>query len=154
MQRAARRSLCIDRRLAMVVSLLYLIAATPAVACSVSVAPLVFGAVDPLSGADSDSATSVAIDCDGVVSYSIALSSGGGMALERVMTSGSATLAYNLYSDASHGLVWGDGTAGTVLVDGIDPGTGSTHTVYARIPPQPQAVPGTYGDSIVVTVSF
>jgi spore coat protein U-like protein len=153
MHRAAHSSSRV-RRLRLAAAVLLLSTGWPAVACSVSVAPLVFGPIDPLQGSDSDSATSIAIDCGGAMTYSIALSTGSGTMLEREMTSGDNTLAYNLYTDASRNLIWGDGSAGTVLVDGADPGTGSSHTIHAAIPSQPLAVPGSYGDSIVVTVSF
>ena len=86
MHLSAHRTKRIGRRFASATVVMLLLGPAPALACSVSVAPLVFGSIDPLQGADADSATSVSIDCGGAMSYSIALSTGSGTQLERVIT--------------------------------------------------------------------
>jgi spore coat protein U-like protein len=80
---------------------------------------------------------------------------GGGTFAGRRMSSGGAHLSYQLFSTASRSTVWGDGTAGTVTVSGdCPPGCETSYTVYGRIPTKQPAAPGTYIDTIVVTVTF
>lgn len=122
-------------------------------ACGVDTVSVAFGAYDPISGLAADGVGSVVVSCEPAASYSIALSAGGGSYAARLLTAGAANLQYNLYSNPSHSMVWGDGSAGTVTVDGT--GTGATHHVYGRIPgSQTAAVAGAYSDLVLVTVDF
>ncbi len=68
--------------------------------------------------------------------------------------SGTHELSYNLYTDATHTMIWGDGTGGSTTVSGTADQSGTEHTIYGRVPWQPQAVPGSYSDSIVITISY
>ena len=76
--------------------------------------------------------------------------------LNREMDSGSNTLAYNLYTDALFGTIWGDGLAGTATV-GITPlgmGIAGNTVVNGRVLlADALAAPvGAYLDTVVVTV--
>lgn len=126
----------------------------PAFACSVSATPLVFGAIDPLVAAPTDSAAEVFVTCPAHTEYSIQLSSGNGSYLARYLVSGAHRLYYNLYADASRFTIWGDGSGGSATVAGSADSTGSTHTIHGRIPHDSTAVPGSYGDTIIVTISY
>lgn len=128
--------------------------AVPAAACTVSVGSLAFGSIDPLAGAATDSAATIEITCPASAGYTISLGSGAGTYASRRLESGSNYLAYNLYTDASRTLVWGDGTGGSLTVNGMADSNGTVHTVYGRIPSQPTAVPGEYVDAIVVTIEY
>jgi len=64
----------------------------------------------------------------------------------RKMKFNQKTLNYNLYTNASRSNVWGDGTGGTWTV------TGSQLIVHASIPGGQIVTPGTYNDTVVVTV--
>ena len=131
-----------------------LIVSQPAwsVTCSSSATGVSFGNYSVFSNADSDSAGSVSVSCDGIASYSIALSPGNGTYSARRMASGTNHLDYNLYREASRSTVWGDGTSGSSVVTGS--GTAATHTVYGRIPSRQNVYAGSYSDNIVVTVSY
>jgi spore coat protein U-like protein len=123
-----------------------------AVSCSVSTQGVNFGAYDPFGVIPHDNTGSVTISCDGVISFQISLNTGMGSYAARQMTSGSSTLHYNLYTDATHTTVWGDGTGGTgtrggQLLDG-------NFTVYGRIPTRQNVSVGTYSDAIMVTVDY
>lgn len=131
-----------------------LVFAAPAFACTVTATGFQFGVIDPLIATTTTSTSTITVNCPAPTSYMIALSPGSGTFAERLMTSGTNTLSYNLYADAAHTIIWGDGTAGTSTVNGSASTAGSTHTVYGRAPHQPTAVPGVYSDSIVVTLSF
>lgn len=134
--------------------LLGCLCAFPGAACTVSGGTLAFGAINPLIAAASNSTATISVSCPSSTPYSIALSAGGGSFGTRTMTSGSHVLDYNLYIDATHSVVWGDGTGGTATVNGSADASGTQHTIYGTIPWQPQAWPGTYADTIVITVSY
>ena len=68
-------------------------------------------------------------------------------------TSGGATVTYSLYSDSGHSTVWGN-TIGSDTVTGTGSGSPQSFTVYGRVPPQATAAPGTYNDTITVTVTY
>jgi len=126
----------------------------PAQACSVATTTLAFGAIDPLQGVPTDSTTTISVECPALTSYAIAISPGSGTYSGRKMSSSDAQLAYQLYVDASRLTVWGDGSAGTAVVNGSADDLGSNHTVYGRVPHQPLARPGVYTDVLLVTVTF
>jgi spore coat protein U-like protein len=67
--------------------------------------------------------------------------------------SSSATIPYQLFSNAARTQNWGN-TAGTG-VNGTGTGSAVDHTVYGRVPAQavaPQA--GAYSDTVTVTVVY
>lgn len=149
-------------------------AAWAAVDCSVSASPMAFGQYDPDAGdLDSDSGQ-VTVSCrvvssappfGGVISYSISMSPGfGGSYNNRRMQSGANTLRYNLYVSGirSAAEVWGDGTSNTQTVPGsitlqsqLGDSRTRDHIVYGRIiGNQTTVAPGTYGDSILITLTF
>jgi len=66
-------------------------------------------------------------------------------------------LTYNLYVDAAHTQIWGDGTGGTsTLPLEFEFRASSTHTInvplYADLPAQALQPPGTYADIIIAGV--
>lgn len=138
-----------------VLGLLLMLAGTAAhAACTVSATSHAFGVIDPLVAVDHDSTSSVSVSCDTLTSYSVSLSAGAGTYGNRELVSGSDALMYNLYDDAARSRVWGDGSGTTVTVNGSADSGGTTHSVYGRVPHQPTAVPGSYSDSITVTVTY
>lgn len=134
--------------------------------CNVSTTSVAFGSFNPLSMANTDSTGTVKVSCGGVVGlaipYQVDLGKGAtGSYAARRMTSGGNPITYNLFIDNSRSQVWGDGTGGTQTVTGnigLDvAGTSPpvTYTVYGRIPgSQTTAVPGLYGDSVSVTLTY
>ncbi len=142
-----------------------LAAATCVCTCTVATVNVAFGSYNPLPGAASDSTGSVTLDCSviaGSVSYTEALSAGNGSNgyAPRTMSSGANHVNYNLYLDSARATVWGDGTGSTQTQSGasgtIINGTYSnTFTVYGRIlSNQTSTQPGSYSDSITVTVTY
>ena len=142
------------RELPRVALLAALSCSAPAAACSVSASSLAFGSIDPLARIDTDSSSSITVNCPDPTAYTVAIGSGLSGSLQRHLSSGSATLEYQLYTDASRATVWGDGAGGGVTVGGSADATGTSHIVYGRVPSQPLAVPGFYVDTLLVTVSF
>lgn len=138
--------------------------------CSITSIALAFGGYDPAAPSPDDTATTLTVTCSYVppsatnVGYTITLSNGmhGTDATTRQMASGSGRLAYNVFNDASRTRVWGTGNAGSVVATGsmtVGPGVGNgtrtaTHTVYGRVPALQDAMPGTYLDSLVLTLVY
>lgn len=133
--------------------------------CTVSTSGVAFGAHNPLSPTNHDSAGSITVTCGGVLllqTYSIAIGRSGhnNSFSPRQMGSGSDRLNYNLYTANDRTTIWGDGSGGTAVVPGSLTilsigGTDKVHTVYGRIPgSQTAVVPGSYSDSVMVTVTY
>jgi len=156
------------RALALLVLLAYTAPAVQAsllVSCTTSASGVAFGSYAPFSASPTDSAGTVTVTCTPflvglLVSYTIALSTGnGGSYASRAMSNGLSPLQYQLYTDPARTTVWGDGSAGTATIsDGytialLAPVT-RNYTVYGRIPALQPVSPGTYVDTIMVTVAY
>lgn len=118
-----------------------------------------FGNYNPLAGAPVTANGSVTISCTGNKSVTISLSTGQSNSYTpRYMASAATSthLNYNLYTTSQLLTVWGDGTtAGTGTVTGSIQNTSQVFTIYGEIPAsQLTVVPGTYTDTITMTVSF
>lgn len=124
--------------------------------CTIDSAPtLNFGNLGILA-ANVDRSSTIQITCTDAAPYNIGLDSGIGSAATaatRQMTSGSAVVNYSLYSDSAHTTLWGS-TVGTDAVAATGNGTGQSYTVYGRVPPQTTPAPGTYTDTVTVTVTY
>jgi spore coat protein U-like protein len=132
-------------------------------ACNVSATTLPFATYNPASPAATDATGTVTVSCTVLVavglSWTVTMSKGTSSTYSpRVLSSGAATLSYNIYTTSARTTVWGDGTGGTgdisdsvVLAIGTNV---STYTMYGRIPPLQDVRAGAYSDAIVVTVSY
>lgn len=125
-------------------------------ACSLAVQAVSLGNYDFMDRQPLESVGHVTVACDAATSYRVLLSAGNGSYASRVLTSGSHQMVYNLYSDASHISVWGDGSSGTVGVSGNAAGTGSSDdkVIYASVPAGQNPYVGVYSDAVVVTLEF
>lgn len=135
--------------------LLALLAAGPAgAACSVETNPVSFGTIDVLRTSSGNG--EVVVRCDQPTGFTVGLSPGSGGSEGRQMDGpGSAALAYALFADASYTLPWGDGRAIGQPRDGSSNGNAPERlTIYGLIPRQPDTEPGTYTDSLQVTLTF
>lgn len=74
----------------------------------------------------------------------------------RTMSNGTDTLNYNIYADAAHTIIVGDGTNNTTYYYAYSGGgsfSGSA-TVYGLLPAQQNVSPGTYSDVVTITLYF
>ena len=133
------------------------------VTCITSSTGLAFGIYNPVQSTPTDSTGQVSVQCSGLlgllVSYSISLSAGGsGSASARRMSGSGGSLGYNVYTDAAHSALWGDGSGGTSTVaDGYLLSIGTVtrnYTAYGRIPARQVVRAGAYADGITITVSY
>jgi len=130
-------------------------------ACTVSSTGVAFGAYNPQVGTADDSTGTIDVDCH-PSDHSVEIEIGAGLygtIGTRRMSSGAATLNYNLYTTATRNIIWGDGTQGSVtqtLTGGsVSGGTRRfSASVYGRIPAQQNVPAGTYDDTLIVTVTF
>jgi spore coat protein U-like protein len=121
----------------------------------VSTATLNFGSQGVLVSAV-DQTTTLQVQCTNTTPYNIGLDAGtgsGATVTTRKMTSGSNTVNYSLYSDTNHTVVWGN-TVGTNTVSATGNGAAQNYTVYGQVPAQTTPAPGTYTDTITVTVTY
>lgn len=112
-----------------------------------------FGTVSNLDAARTQTST-ISLNCPQGITWRVALDYGqnpaGG---ERQLAGpGGNLLPYQLYRDPGHTQVWGNTPQDDV------PGTGDnlmqTLTVYGRIPERQGTAPGTYSDTITVTLTY
>jgi spore coat protein U-like protein len=137
------------------------VAATVQPNCTTSATGLGFGTYTPGNGALAAS-SNITVNCTKSTAYTIALNPGsttGDSFAQRLMASGANTLRYNLYTTAAFATVWGDGTGATATQAGTGAGMGtaSTYKVYGQLPDSAvnqAAVPGSYTDTITVTVTY
>jgi spore coat protein U-like protein len=131
--------------------------------CSVSATALSFGPYDPSSATARDSTGTVTVTCTALVgvsaSWDILLGTGSsGSFTPRRLLSGGNSMQYNLYIDAGRTQVWGDATGVTAKVSDsrfVIVGTSQySYTTYGRLPALQDLAPGTYTDTITVTLNY
>ena len=138
--------------------------------CAIGSASLSFGDYAPALSTPDDTAVTVTVTCRYVapgttsVNYRVSLSEGlnATSATARRMAAGPDLLAYNVYDDPARTRVWGSGSGGTTVASGsmtVGPGVGNgtrtaTHVIYGRIPPLLDVEPGSYFDTLVLTLIY
>lgn len=137
------------------------------VTCTASTTGIAFGTYNPLSGAPTSSSGGIVVNCtllsgpavtDAVNVYLTAGTSGSYAA--RSMMSGSSALNYNIYFSPAYQQIWGNGTGGsyygtaTLPMAPGAPSATATGTFYGQIPAMQDVMPGSYADTIVVTVNY
>jgi len=134
--------------------------------CSVSVTnSLTFGAYQPsVASTDTGAAevSCISLDLTGV-GYTVSLGPSGYGPGDRISTrylnnttNGGDYMAYNVYTDAGHNTVWGNGTIGgqfsgslSLLV------THRTHTFYGKVPAaQSTLLTGAFSENLIVTMTY
>ena len=147
---------------------LFLFVSDARAACTVSTMPVNFGSYDMFSSAPLDSTGSITIDCSIPppppnppvdVRIAIGQSPNSGSFIPRSMRkiSGSDLLNYNLYTNSSRTLVWGDGTGGTSVITLNTVNRNApprVMMVYGRIPTGQDVSAGSYSDTLVVTITW
>ena len=128
--------------------------------CTVAATALNFGNYTPGTGPLAVS-TPISVRCTRGTPFTVALNGGttaGGTISQRLMTNGTDTLQYNLYTSVALATIFGDGTTGATSV-GTGAGLASAVTVnvFGQLPDNAanQGVStGAYTDTINVTVTY
>ncbi len=126
-------------------------------ACTVTGGTLNFGTQGVLAS-NIDNTASLTVTCTNTTPYNVGLDKGTyGTAVNARKMQGGATntefVNYALYTDTGRTLNWGN-TVGTNTVAGIGNGAAQTHFVYGRVPAQSSGSPGTYNDTVTITVTY
>jgi spore coat protein U-like protein len=129
--------------------------ATVVKSCNVSATNLNFGTAGFLNAAITGQ-SAITVQCSNGTGYAIELN--GGLAgaanpTQRKMTFGANAVTYGLYQDVNHVNPWGSAIGGNV-VNGTGTSIGQSIPVYGLVPIQPTPPPGTYSDTIVVSVAY
>ncbi|WP_232343216.1 spore coat U domain-containing protein [Burkholderia pseudomallei] len=124
--------------------------------CFINATNVAFGSTGVIQGALTATGT-ISAQCTNGDAFRIALNGGAsGNVAARAMqrTGGGGAVNYQLYLDAAHSTIWGDGTAGTSTATGTGSGLSQSLTVYGQVPAQTTPAPGTYSDTITATITF
>jgi spore coat protein U-like protein len=134
----------------------FAVQATVTATCTInSASTLNFGSVGVLA-ANVDQSSTIQVTCTNTTPYNIGLDAGtgtGASVATRKLSSGGATINYTLYTSNAYSTVWGN-TVNTDTVAGTGNGSAQSYTVFGRIPPQTSPAPGSYTDTITVTVTY
>jgi spore coat protein U-like protein len=131
------------------------VTATVAATCNInSAGNLDFGAYP---GTQTDNTSTITVTCTNTTPYDLGLNAGtsvGATVTTRAMTGpASALLHYALFRDSARTLNWGD-TVGTDTLHVVANGTAQGSTVFGRVPGAQAPQPGSYTDTITVTLTF
>jgi spore coat protein U-like protein len=143
-----------------------LVSASVTATCTITTAPVAFGAYDPTAGAALDGTGTVTVLCTNGTPGYITLGQGanaGGASTDaipvRQMAGGAAAagrLGYFLYSETTRTTVWGNTGATGLNHNGV--GTSTPLTVFGQIPAGQNVIAGSggtaYADTVVATVTF
>ena len=127
--------------------------------CTISTAPVNFGAYDPVAAnatAPLDGTGTVTITCTKGAPAKVGLSLGSnGQGTTRRMSGGTAAyLAYELYKDTGRATVWGDTIDTALDIPAAPDRNPRAFTVYGRVAGAQDATVGNYTDTILATVNF
>ena len=106
--------------------------------------------------ADVPAQADIFVQCTNTTPFNIGLNAGtgtGATVAVRKLTSGGATVNYSLYTDSGHTSVWGN-TPPTDTVADTGNGMSKQYTVFGLVPTQTTPAPGTYTDTVTVTVTY
>lgn len=135
------------------------VTATVSGTCTLTTSPVAFGAYDPASGTDDTATGAVNVTCTNGTTYTVSLDAGanestsGDITTRRMIANAGEFLPYQLYQDSGHTTVWGD-TIGTNTHAGTGDGTAQAHDVYGVITAGQYVPPGSYTDTVLVTVTY
>ena len=137
--------------------LLILMIGKSSAGCIINSSNLNFGIYQsPYQSNDILSSSNINLFCDNSSygnSLGIRLSSGQSENYDRYLTNNYDRLNYNLYLDNNRSLVFGDGTNGTSMYNGILSSNNNIN-IFAKVPKNQNVSPGNYQDNIIFEVIF
>jgi spore coat protein U-like protein len=125
--------------------------------CTIAVDALSFGDVNDLTPAIAATTTGT-VTCTGISPVSVSFDPGTGGSstfATRQMALATDTVDYNLYADAAHTEILGDGSTGTTTIDFTSTGGADPFTVFGQTAPAQNPKPaGVYTSTVTATVTF
>lgn len=139
------------------------VTATVSANCTISTAPVAFGAYDPVSANATtalNGSGTITVTCTSGSTGTITLGQGSNPAggstdaapARQMKDAGTDVLAYALYQDSGRTTVWGN-TAGTGVAD-VGTGAVQNVTVYGAVAAGQNVPAGSYSDTVLATVTF
>ena len=139
------------------------VSATVVGSCSIAAGPLTFGNYDPTgvqSATPLDGTASITVQCLNSLSADVTLGQGANAdagstdasPLRRLSNGSGDYLSYDLYSDSSRTVAWGN-TVGSA-VGHVGTGLPVIITVYGRLQAGQTGPTGVYTDTVVATITF
>jgi spore coat protein U-like protein len=122
--------------------------------CTINAGALAFPDSSLRTAARGTSTISVA--CSPNAAYQISLNGGSvanSVTARKMKNQATSALVSYQLSNTLDGVIWGDGSGGTVMVTGTGDGSSKSVTVYGLVPAQ-TAMPGTFKDTVTAVVSF
>ena len=122
---------------------------------STAIATVNFATAAGVLNSNADAQTMIYVQGANTTPYTIGIDQGtgaGATIAARKMSNGPAAVIYALYQDSGRTLLWG--VTGTELVSGVGTGSVQSYTVYGRVPSQATPAPGTYSDTLTVTLTY
>ncbi len=113
-----------------------------------------FGQSSGAIASNRDQSSTITVACSGNPTWQVGLNNGTHYAhgTRNMMNADGSTIQYQLYRDPARTQLWG-ATVNSDTVAGS--GTSSTQLiVYGRVPAQTASTPGTYSDTITVTLTY
>lgn len=130
------------------------VSATVNATCVISPSHLSFA---PYNGTATQDSATISLTCSDATPYTIGLDQGlasGATVATRQMQDGSGhLLSYALFRDSGLSANFGN-SPHVDTVNGTGTGAAQMLTVYGRIPGAQSAVPGAYGDTVTVTITY
>jgi spore coat protein U-like protein len=112
-----------------------------------SVGNIAFGNYDPTNATATDANGSVTVRATTGLGYTVYIGA------DRVMTDGSDNLNYELYSDGARSSVWGS-TLGTGESYTAATNANVTYTIYGQVSALQNVGPGSYSDTVTITLEW
>jgi spore coat protein U-like protein len=135
------------------------VTATVSKNCTISTAPVTFGAYDPVvanATAPLDRTGTVTVTCTKGATATVGLGPGNNaQGTTRRMSGGTAAfLTYELYQDSTHSTVWGNTTGNMLPIPAAPNRNPRDFIVYGQVAAAQDATVGSYTDTVVATVNF
>ena len=84
--------------------------------------------------------------------FSVNPGTGSSSYASRVLSSGTNTLPYNVYTDPAYSAIWGDGSGGSQTISLLTSGSAQSSNYYVRIPAGQFSPAGLYTSTLVMTL--
>jgi spore coat protein U-like protein len=136
----------------------FAVTATVLKTCSVSAGPVAFGNYTPGIAVPQVN-SQISVKCTKSTPFTVSLDKGAnGTIAQRLMSNGTDTLQYNLYTTTAATTIFGDGATGvTQAGTGVGLASAVLVQVYGNLPDNAAnqaASPGSYADTINVSVAY
>ncbi len=125
----------------------------PADACAITANAMNFAIYDPSLPYDDSAVGTIGITCNGPHALQISLITNDRCTL-RYLRSGNNRLAYNLYQDPGHQIVWGSLNPICGLTAVTDKTREAQFPIYGNIPRLQAVNAGSYSDLVTIQVDF